>query len=132
MLNHLPISAYNGVLKFDMKIFVTVARLKMGQLFTQSARRRHPCTLDTFLVCFFLGRLDCLHLYLKIFIQNVLTGGSNTLRGIRFDQFTIFFLKFPMQMKRGFEQPPPPHTHTHTHEFYVLFLSLSYISSSIF
>ena len=43
------ISAYSGVLKSDMKIFVNVARLKMGQLFTQDTRRRHPCTLDTFL-----------------------------------------------------------------------------------
>ena len=50
ILNHLPISAYSGVLKFDMKIFVNVARLEIGQLFTQGARRGHPCTLDTFLV----------------------------------------------------------------------------------
>ena len=35
---------------FDMKIFVNVARLEIGQLFTQGARRGHPCTLDTFLV----------------------------------------------------------------------------------
>ena len=42
------ISAYSGVLKFDIKIFVNVARLKMGQLFTQDTRQRH--TLDTFLV----------------------------------------------------------------------------------
>ena len=54
ILNHLPISAYSGVLKFDMKIFVNVARLEIGQLFTQGARRGHPCTVDTFLVfiCF--------------------------------------------------------------------------------
>ena len=50
ILNHLPISAYSGVLKFDMKIFVNVSRLEIGQLFTQGARRGHPCTLDTFLV----------------------------------------------------------------------------------
>ena len=49
-LNHLPISAYSGVLKFDMKIFVNVVRLEIGQLFTQGTRRGHPCTLDTFLV----------------------------------------------------------------------------------
>ena len=50
ILNHLPISAYSGVLKFDMKIFVNVARLEIGQLFTQEGRWGHPCTLDTFLV----------------------------------------------------------------------------------
>ena len=36
-------------MKFDMKMFVNVARLDIGQLFTQSTRRGHPCTLDTFL-----------------------------------------------------------------------------------
>ena len=35
ILNHLPIFAYSGVLKCDMKIFVNVARLEIGQLFTQ-------------------------------------------------------------------------------------------------
>ena len=50
ILNHLPISAYSGVLKFDMKTFVNVARLEICQLFTQGMRRGHPCTLDTFLV----------------------------------------------------------------------------------
>ena len=50
ILNHLPISAYSGVLKFDMKIFVNVARLEIGQLFTEGTRQGHPCTLDTFLV----------------------------------------------------------------------------------
>ena len=50
ILNHLPISAYSGVLKFDMKIFVNVARLEIEQLFTQGARRWHPCILDKFLV----------------------------------------------------------------------------------
>ena len=50
ILNHLPISAYSGVLKFDRKIFVNVARLEIGQLFTQGARRGHLWTLDTFLV----------------------------------------------------------------------------------
>ena len=52
ILNHLPISAYSGVLKFDMKIFVNVARLNIGQLFAQGTRRGHSCTLDTFLVVF--------------------------------------------------------------------------------
>ena len=28
-------SAYSGLLKFDMKIFVNVPRLEIGQLFTQ-------------------------------------------------------------------------------------------------
>ena len=37
--------------KFDMKIFVNVARLEIDQLFTQGMRRGHPFTLDTFLVC---------------------------------------------------------------------------------
>ena len=50
ILNQLPISAFSGLLKFDMKIFVNVARLEIGQLFTQGTRRGHPCTLDTFLV----------------------------------------------------------------------------------
>ena len=52
IFNHLPISAYSGVtvLKFDMKIFVNVARLEIGQLFTQGTRQGHPCTLDIFLV----------------------------------------------------------------------------------
>ena len=50
ILNHVPFSAYSGVLKFDMKIFVNVARLEIGQLFTQSAKRGYPFTLDTFLV----------------------------------------------------------------------------------
>ena len=45
ILNHLPVSA-----KFDTKICVNVARLEIGQLFTQATRRGHPCTLDTFLV----------------------------------------------------------------------------------
>ena len=50
ILSDLPISAYIGLLKFDMKMFVNIARLDIDQLFTQSARRGHPCTLDTFLV----------------------------------------------------------------------------------
>ena len=32
-----------------MKIFVNVARLEIGQLFTQDAWWGHLCTLDTFL-----------------------------------------------------------------------------------
>ena len=50
ILKHLPISAYSDLLKFDMKLFVNVAWSEIGQLFTQGARRGHPCTLDTFLV----------------------------------------------------------------------------------
>ena len=46
------ISANSDVLKFDMKIFVNVARLEIDQLFTQGARLGHPYTLDTFLVFF--------------------------------------------------------------------------------
>ena len=38
-LSNLPISAYCGLLKFEMKIFVNVARLEICQLFTQDARR---------------------------------------------------------------------------------------------
>ena len=43
LLNHLPISAYVMCWKFDMKIFVNVARLEIGQL-TQCTRQGHPCT----------------------------------------------------------------------------------------
>ena len=50
ILNHLPISAHSGLLKLNLKIFVSVARLEIGQLFTQDARRGHPCILDIFLV----------------------------------------------------------------------------------
>ena len=52
ILNYLPIFACSGMLKFDMKIFVNVATLEIGQLFTQCARRGHPCTLDAFLVVY--------------------------------------------------------------------------------
>ena len=38
------------MLKFDIKLSVNEAMLEVGQLFTQGARRAHPCTLDTFLV----------------------------------------------------------------------------------
>ena len=34
-MNHLPIFAYTGVLKFDMKIFVNVARLEIGLLYSR-------------------------------------------------------------------------------------------------
>ena len=34
----------------DMKMFVNVAMLEIGQLFTEGTRLGHPCTLDTFLV----------------------------------------------------------------------------------
>ena len=50
ILNYFPFSAYSGLLKFDMKMFVNVARLDIGQLCTKSTRRGHPCTLDIFLV----------------------------------------------------------------------------------
>ena len=40
--NHVPIAVYSG--------FVNAAWLEIDQLYTQDARRRHPCTLDTFLV----------------------------------------------------------------------------------
>ena len=46
ILNHLSISTYSGVLKFDMN----VTRLEIGRLFTQGTRRGHPFTLDIFLV----------------------------------------------------------------------------------
>ena len=36
-----------------MKIFVNLARLEIGQLFTQGTRRGHPCTLDIFVVVVF-------------------------------------------------------------------------------
>ena len=47
MILNLPIVMCGS---FDMKIFVNVARLEIGQLFTQDARRGHSCTLDAFLV----------------------------------------------------------------------------------
>ena len=50
ILNYLPIFASSGYLKFDMNMFVNIERLDIGQLFTQSVRWGHPCTLDTFLV----------------------------------------------------------------------------------
>ena len=50
ILNYFPISACGGLLKFDMSMFVNVARLGISQLFTQCMRWGHPCTLDTFLV----------------------------------------------------------------------------------
>ena len=50
ILNCVLISAYSGMLKFDLKVFVNVARLEICQLFTQGMRHGHPCTLDTFLV----------------------------------------------------------------------------------
>ena len=56
--NHLPISACSGVLQFDMKIFVNVSRLEIGQLFTQGMRRGHPCTLVTFLVYLKIGEKE--------------------------------------------------------------------------
>ena len=58
LIHYLPIFAYSGLLKFDMKMFVNVASLEMGQVITQGVRWGHPCTLDTFLV-----RLDILDLY---------------------------------------------------------------------
>ena len=33
-----------------MKLFVNLARLEIGLLFTQGTRQGHPCTFDTFLV----------------------------------------------------------------------------------
>ena len=62
ILNHLTIFAYYkwcySVLKFDMKILVNVARLEIGQLFTEGTRQGHLCTLDTFLVyCISTGML---------------------------------------------------------------------------
>ena len=50
ILNYLRISAYSDLLKFDMKMFKIIARLDIGHLFIQSAKRGHQCTLDTFLV----------------------------------------------------------------------------------
>ena len=37
-MNYFPISAYSGLLKFDMKIFVNVARLEIDKLFTEGTR----------------------------------------------------------------------------------------------
>ena len=52
ILNCFPISAYSDLLKFNMKMFVNVARSEIGQLFPQGTRQGHPCALDAFL--FFL------------------------------------------------------------------------------
>ena len=59
----LPIS---GMLKFDMKIFMNVARLEIGHLFTQGTRWGHPCTLDTILVqsLFVLAQISCVRCWL--------------------------------------------------------------------
>ena len=45
-----------------MKIFVNLARLEIGQLFTQGTRWGHPRNLDTFLVsvCFSLYLSGCI------------------------------------------------------------------------
>ena len=37
ILNYLPISAYIGLLKFDVKMFVNIAREDIDQLFTREA-----------------------------------------------------------------------------------------------
>ena len=55
ILNYLPISDHSGLLKFHMKMFVNIARLDIGQLFTQSVRLGHPCTSNTILVCSSIG-----------------------------------------------------------------------------
>ena len=39
ILNSLPFSGYSGLLKFDMKMFVNIARLDIPQLFIKSKRR---------------------------------------------------------------------------------------------
>ena len=39
ILNYLPISAYTGLLKFDMTMFVSKARLDIDQLFNQREAR---------------------------------------------------------------------------------------------
>ena len=53
ILNYFPISAYSHdsfLLKFDMKMFVNVARSEIGHWFILGTRWGHSCTLDTFLV----------------------------------------------------------------------------------
>ena len=71
ILNHLPISAYSGLLKVDVKIFMNVARFEIGQLFTQGARRGHPCTLDTFLVSYCFCFLNLVFCFGKRYYQSV-------------------------------------------------------------
>ena len=44
ILNYLPISAYICLLKFDLKMLKIIARLDIGPLFTQRAKRGHQCT----------------------------------------------------------------------------------------
>ena len=53
-----------------MKMFVNVARLDIGQLFTLSARCGHLCTLDTFLLLSdFALKLVCKENLLEPFCQ---------------------------------------------------------------
>ena len=73
ILNYLPICAYIGFLKFDMKMFVNIARLDIDQLFTQSARRGHPCTLDT---CVVILLNEKLHFY-RFLLGHILICCSN-------------------------------------------------------
>ena len=70
ILNYIPISAYSGLLKFEMKMFMNIAMLEICQLFTQGARRGHPCTLDIFLVStnFYPYRIDYTLTDLAMFI----------------------------------------------------------------
>ena len=51
ILNYFPISAAcSGLLKLDDENASECSKVDIGQLFTQSTRWGHPCTLDTFLV----------------------------------------------------------------------------------
>ena len=50
--------------KFHLKMFVNIARLDIGQLFIQRARRGYPYTLDTILVLFLNPVFDVI---LKLF-----------------------------------------------------------------
>ena len=80
ILNHLSISACSGVLTFDMKIFVKIARLEIGQLFTQGAasdqglhclprsRKRDAKLIWVKLYCHFTTRPECYALYYAGFI----------------------------------------------------------------
>ena len=54
-----------------MKIFVNVARLEIGQLFTQGTRHGHQCTLDMFLV--FIYFICCLCGLIRELFQNIVT-----------------------------------------------------------
>ena len=82
-----------------MKIFVNVARLEIGQLFTQGMRWGHPCTMDTFLlfwqIILQIKALQALHdtLPLCLFLLLHMFWHKNINVTTRFDQIHQLFHK---------------------------------------